>query len=55
METQKAPNSPSSLEGKNGAGGIRLPDSKPRLCGRNRKKKERKHLRSVLKEEYLAL
>ena len=26
METQKTPNSQSSLEGKNGAGGIRLPD-----------------------------
>ena len=26
METQKTPNSQSSLEGKNGAGGIQLPD-----------------------------
>ena len=26
METHKTPNSQSSLEGKNGAGGIRLPD-----------------------------
>ena len=26
METQKTPNSQSSLEGKNGAGGIRIPD-----------------------------
>ena len=26
METQKTPNSQSSLEGKNGAGGIRFPD-----------------------------
>ena len=26
METEKTPNSQSSLEGKNGAGGIRIPD-----------------------------
>ena len=29
METQKTPNSQSSLEGKNRAGGIRLPDFRP--------------------------